>query len=95
MFHVICSMNMWNPFKKSQNSQNDDTAPRLNMLQNLAMKKLERMSPRERESLAKKFLTPENIDKNKPQIIAMMEQMKKTGQISDAQFEEGKRRLGL
>lgn len=86
---------MWNPFKKSKISQSSDDTPRLNMLQKLAMKKLEKMNPQERDNLAKKFLTPENIAKNKPQILAMMEQMKKTGQISHDQIEETKRRLGL
>lgn len=86
---------MWNPFKKSQNNQSDDNTPKLNMLQRLAMKKIEKMSPQERENMAKKFLTPENIAKNKPQILSMMEKMKKSGQISDEKFEEAKKRLGL
>ena len=86
---------MWNPFKKSKSNQGDDNAPKFNMLQKLAMKKLERMSPQEREKMTSKFLTPENIAKNKPRILSMMEQMKKTGQISPDQIEEAKKKLGL
>lgn len=83
---------MWNPFKK--NNKPDDPN-QMGFLQRLAMKKIEKMSPEERMKLAQKMITPENIEKNKDKILAAMEQMKASGQISDAQIEEAKRKLGL
>ncbi len=65
------------------------------MLQRLAMKKLMSMSEAERQQMMSKFMSPENIGKNKDKIIAQMKQMKKTGMITEAQYEEGKKRLGL
>lgn len=82
---------MWNPFKKNKNSDGQN----MGMLQRMAMKKLERMSPDEREAIMKKALDPENIAKNKDKILASMEQMKASGQITDEQIETAKKRLGL
>lgn len=67
----------------------------MNMLQKLAMKKLMSMSEQERQQLMSKFMTPENIEKNKDKILAQMDQMKKSGMITESQYEEGKKRLGL
>lgn len=67
----------------------------MGMLQRLAMKKLMSMSEQERQQLMQKFLSPENIGKNKDKILAQMEQMKNSGMITDSQYEEGKKRLGL
>lgn len=102
---------MWNPFKKQQSNQtlqqnsskaqsskSDDSAPgmpKMNMLQRLAMKKLQSMSPAEQEKLMRKVLTPENVAKHKKEIIAALEHMRSSGQINDAQYQEGKKRLGL
>lgn len=83
---------MWNPFKKNNKS---DDPNQMGFLQRLAMKKIEKMSPEERMKLAQKMITPENIEKNKDKILAAMEQMKASGQISDAQIEEAERKLGL
>jgi len=41
-----------------------------------AMRKLEKMDPKEREKVMQKALSPENIAKNKDKILATMEQMK-------------------
>lgn len=93
---------MWNPFKKTaktgaQVSTNSKQAQPQNMgmLQRLAMKKLMSMSETERKQLMDKFMTPDNLSKNKDKIIAQMDQMKKSGMITDSQYEEGKKRLGL
>ena len=67
----------------------------MGFLQRLAMKKIERMSPEEKEKLAQKMLTPENIEKNKDKILESMKMMKASGQITDAQIEEAKRKLGI
>ena len=61
------------------------------MLQRLAMKKLEKMSPEERNKVMREALKPENKDK----ILAVIEQMKKTGQLTNEQIEEAKNKLGL
>ncbi|MFA4817143.1 MAG: hypothetical protein WC608_00265 [Parcubacteria group bacterium] len=78
---------MWNPFKKSGT---DDTQ-KLGMLQKLAMKKMMNMSPQEKEKMIQEALKPENKDK----LLQAMEMMKKTGQITDAQVEEARQKLGL
>lgn len=86
---------MWNPFKK--NSQTDDkTDPqKMGMLQRLAMKKLQSMSEKDRMKLMQKFVTPENIQKNRGQILQAMEAMKASGQINAQQLEEAKKKMGL
>jgi hypothetical protein len=91
---------MWNPFKKSNNSGNgtndDKNDPQsMGFIQRIAMKKMMSMSPQKREELMRKVMTPENISKNKDKILAAMEQMKASGQMSASQAEEAKRRLGL
>jgi hypothetical protein len=83
---------MLNIFKKKQK---DSDPNQMGFLQRLAMKKIERMSPEEKEKMAQKMLTPENIAKNKDKILESMEMMKASGQITDAQIEEAKKRLGL
>lgn len=67
----------------------------MGMLQKLAMKKLMSMSESERKQLMDKFMTPDNLSKNKDKIIAQMEQMKKSGMITETQYKEGKKRLGI
>lgn len=79
---------MFNIFKKNNNS---DNTQKMGMLQRLAMKKLEKMSPEERNKVMHEALKPENKDK----MIAVMEQMNKTGQLTNEQIVEAKNRLGL
>lgn len=96
---------MWNPFKKKATTVTSLPVGKVNgqgsqpqnmgMLQRLAMKKLMSMSEQERQQMMSKFLTPENVEKNKDKILAQMEQMKKSGMITEAQYEEGKKRLGI
>ena len=89
---------MWNPFKKTSqpddnNNQSDDAkndSPKMNMLQRLAMKKLEKMSPSEKAKMAQEFFKPENKDK----LVSALEMMRKTGQISEEQYEMAKQKMG-
>lgn len=67
----------------------------MGMLQKLAMKRLEKMNPEEREKLMKKALDPENIAKNQDKILTSIEQMKASGQITEEQAEMAKKKLGL
>lgn len=79
---------MWNIFKKKTDV--DDTQ-QMGMLQRLAMKKMMNMSSQEKEKMMQEALKPEN----KGKLLQAMEMMKKTGQITDAQIKEAKKRLGL
>jgi len=81
---------MWNPFSKNSGAD-DDNKPKMNMLQRIAMKRIEKMNPKEREKLMREAFAPKNRDK----MFAAMKMMKKTGQITDAQFEEAKKKLGM
>lgn len=93
---------MWNLFKKAGNSNNsndddDDSKDpnKMGFIQRLAMKRVMSMSPEQREKLMRKAMTPENIFKNKDKILATMEQMKSSGQMSADQVELAKQKLGL
>lgn len=93
---------MWNPFKNNKGSNsksNDDTkkddAQEMGFVQRIAMKKIMNMSDSERMKLMQKVMTPENISKNKDKILATMEQMKASGQMSADQIEMAKQKLGL
>ncbi|MEI7890987.1 MAG: hypothetical protein WCI36_03370 [bacterium] len=78
--------------KKSANPLDPEN---MGFMQKMAMKKLEKMSPAEREALMRKVMTPENIQKNKDDILKTLEQMKKSGQMNDHQIFEAKKRLGI
>ena len=91
-------MGLLDKFKKkktSDKSKNPMAPENMGMLQRMAMKKLEKMSPEEREKMMKKVMTPENIQKNRKDILNTLEQMKKSGQMNDHQIFEAKKRLGL
>ena len=84
----------WNRKKKNEDGEIVDSQ-KMGMLQRLAMRKLEKMDPKERENLMQKALSPENIAKNKDKILATMEQMKASGQMTDEQIKMAKEKLGL
>ena len=90
-------MGILDAFKKKKDDKNKDPMDPKNMgmLQRMAMKKLAKMSPEEREKMMKKVMTPENIQKNRADILKTLEQMKKSGQMNDHQIFEAKKRLGL
>lgn len=79
---------MFNPFKK-KNNQSGNFAT--NMLAKIAMRKLARMSPREQQKMMQDAMRPENREK----MIAVMESMKKSGQITEEQYNIAKKRLEL
>ncbi|MDI6778407.1 MAG: hypothetical protein QMD77_04435 [Patescibacteria group bacterium] len=82
-------------FWKKKKQDDEENTPKMGLLQKLAMRKLEKMDPKEREKLMQKALSPENIAKNKDKILATMEQMKESGQLTDEQIKMAKEKLGL
>ena len=82
----------WN---KKKNNDGEMDSQKMGMLQRLAMKRIEKMDPKEREKLMQKALSPENIVKNKDKILETMEQMKASGQMTDEQIKMAKEKLGL
>lgn len=67
----------------------------MGMIQKMAMKKVMKMSPEEREKLVKKALEPKNVQKNKKEILDMLEKMERSGQMNRHQVFEAKKRMGL
>jgi hypothetical protein len=99
---------MWNPLKKKSNDQpGASTHPKgqspvggpdtkdLTFMQKFAMKRLEKMSPAERQKMMQKALNPKNIQKHKGEIMGTLDAMKKSGQMSDDQYRLAKKRFGL
>jgi hypothetical protein len=101
---------MWNPFKKNSqqnNNQNtgvvkddlaknddkkkEDDSPKMNMLQRLAMKRMERMSPNEKAKMMQEVMKPENKDK----LLSAMEMMRKSGQITQEQYDMAKQKMNM
>jgi hypothetical protein len=94
---------MWNPFKKNSttNTNSDDSssgnseaevkAPKMGMLQAMAMKKMAKMSPQERQKMMQEAMRPENRDK----IMTMMNAMKASGQVTDEQIAQAKKMFGM
>lgn len=80
---------MWNPFKKK--TDDGDNAQKMGMLHRIAMKKLEKMNPAEREKMMQEAFNPKNQDK----MLAVMDQMKASGQITEEQYNQAKQRLGI
>lgn len=97
---------MWNPFKKNNDDEvKPEVQPKgtpgmpdmenMNFVQKMAMRKFLRMSPAEQQKFAQKMLTPKNIEKHKKEILDGLEQMKKSGKMSDDQYRLAKKKLGL
>lgn len=96
---------MWNPLKKKSDtsSANPTQSPvpgipdtkDMNFMQKFALKRLEKMSPAERQKMMQKALNPKNIQKHKGEILATLDAMKKSGQMSDDQYRLAKKRFGL
>ncbi len=75
--------------------KNNKNTNQTGFLQKLAMKKFSSMSDEEKMKVIQKMLTPENIAKNKDKILALMNQMRDSGQISADQVELVKQKIGL
>ncbi len=67
----------------------------MNMMQRIAWKQFQKMSPQKQREIMKKAMTPKNIEKNKDQIIKQLDEMKAAGMMSDDQYRLAKRKLGL
>ncbi|MFA5961892.1 MAG: hypothetical protein WC848_04385 [Parcubacteria group bacterium] len=76
---------------KTDDAKKDDDSPKMNMLQRLAMKRMERMSPQEKAKMMQEVLKPENKDK----LLSAMEMMRKSGQISEEQYRLAKEKMGI
>jgi hypothetical protein len=76
---------------KTDDVKKADDSPKMNMLQRLAMKKMERMSPQEKAKMMQEVLKPENKDK----LLGAMEMMRKSGQISEEQYRMAKEKMGI
>ncbi len=73
-------------------------APKLSDMkwhERVAMKQFLKMSPEEQKKAMEKAMTPKNIEKNKDQIVASIEEMRKNRMISDDQYRLMKRKYGI
>lgn len=68
---------------------------KMKMLQRVAMKKLEKMSPAEKEALAHKMMGEMSKPENKSKMLQAMEMMRESGQITEQQYQAAKQRLNL
>ena len=83
---------MWNPFKKDDKVELDENGqPKLGFLQRMAMKKIEKMSPEEKEKMLQDALAPKNREK----LLKEMEKMQKSGMLSKNQLKKAKERMGI
>ncbi|MBP6889600.1 MAG: hypothetical protein KBC83_04170 [Candidatus Moranbacteria bacterium] len=95
----------WNPFAKGDDEKKkQETLPDIpgvkkpedmNMLQRLAYKRVMAMNPAERAKLMQKMMTPKNVKKHEKEIREQIEELKKSGKVSDDQIRLMKARLGL
>jgi hypothetical protein len=79
---------MWNPFKSAKKAASSTA---MNMMAKVAMKKLQKMSPKEQQKMMSEAFKPENKEK----MMAVMEQMRKSGQITEEQYKMAKQKVGL
>lgn len=97
---------MWNPFnrKSGDGKKVPDTLPngmpmpdmdKMGMFERLAMKRFLAMNPQEQKKMIEKMMTPKNIAKHKDEILAQLEQARKSGMMSDDQYRLAKKKFGL
>jgi hypothetical protein len=79
---------IWNPFKKAKSKVSSTAA---NMMQKVAMKKMQNMSPQEQQKIMQEAMKPENHRK----LLAAMDQMKASGQITEEQYQMAKQKMGI
>ena len=83
---------MWNPFGKNKKVALDENGqPKLGFLQRMAMKKIESMSPEEKEKMLQDAMAP----KNRGKLIKEMEKMVEKGMMSKNQMKKAKERMGI
>ena len=95
----------WNPFKKGdEEHKKQDDMPDIagvkkpedmNMLQRLAYKRVMAMNPAARAKQMQKMMTPKNVKKHEKEIREQIEELRKSGKVSDDQIRLMKARLGL
>lgn len=94
----------WNPFKKGDEEEKvaDVSAipgikkpEDMNMLERMAYKRVMAMNPTERAKLMQKMMTPKNVKKHEKEIREQIEELRKSGKVSDDQIRLMKARLGL
>ncbi len=81
---------MWNPFSKKV-QLDEDGKPKLGFLQRMAMKKIESMSPEERDKLMQDAFNP----KNRKKLLKEMDKMVEQGIMSKSQLKKAKERMGI
>jgi len=81
---------MWNPFSKKV-QLDEDGKPKLGFLQRMAMKKIESMSPEERDKLMQDAFNP----KNRKKLLKEMDKMVEQGIMSKSQLRKAKERMGI
>ncbi len=98
---------MWNPFKKKTEKEKEKEAKlqekiesmpgvgNLNVVQRYMTKRVLSMSPEKQKMFMEKAMTPKNVEKHKGEIMAQLDALKKSGQLSDDQYRLAKRRLGI
>lgn len=82
---------MWNPFAKNSTTSDDVKSPKMGMIQAMAMKRIAKMSPKERNKIMQDAMRPENRDK----IMDAMNKMKSSGQVTEDQIAQAKKMLGM
>lgn len=84
---------IWNPFTKNKKGDGDSEkdSQKMGMMEKIAMKKLAKMSPQERDKMVREFLDPKNKDK----IEKVMKYMKASGKVTEEQIEEVRKKMGF
>lgn len=93
MAHIIChciANNMWKLFKKKSGTKDEESPNKMGMMQMLAMKKIAKMNPQERNKMMQEAMKPENRE----QIMKVLDFMKKSGQLTDDQMAQAKKMFG-
>jgi hypothetical protein len=73
---------------------NIDTS-QMSTMQKMAFKMFQKMSPDQQKELMRKAMNPQNIQKNKDQILKQIDEMVQSGQIQKGQAEAIKSQMGL
>lgn len=97
---------MWNPFDKKPKDEKKPAAALpggmpapdmkdMNMMERFAMKRFLAMSPQEQKKMVEKMMTPKNVAKHRDEILAQLEQARKSGMMSDDQYRLARKKYGL
>lgn len=81
---------MWNPLSKKP-KLDEDGKPKMGFMQRMAMKKIEKMSPEERDKLMQDAFAP----KNRKKLLKEMDKMVEQGAMSKNQAKKAKERMGI